>query len=289
MTNFSVSQNFVRKSALIEQLVNNANFSKDELVIDIGAGRGVITEALSKVCNHVIAIEPDARLAELLRQRFAAFNVDVVEQDFVSQFILPKTNFSVFANIPFNKTADIMRKMLSVESALERGYIFLQREAIYKIAGEQVGAKNSMLSVINSILYDFEIVHDFDRRDFEPMPNVDISLLEIVRRTEPVIGEIEYRIFLDFVAYLFNKSVPDIFHCKDLVKKQYYSEIQRVARVKGTEKPTELKIEQVVDLFDLLKSKPEFRIVNGYYNKIESEQRSLQKSHRTRLDARWRG
>lgn len=107
------SQNVLRGPRLVDRLLDRSGIAADDLVIEIGPGRDVITERLTARCRQVLAVEKDPVVVEALRARLAhAPNVAVFAADFLS-LPLPLSTYKVFANIPFTITAAIVGKLTS--------------------------------------------------------------------------------------------------------------------------------------------------------------------------------
>ena len=116
--NHQLSQHFLRSPRLALKLIGHSNLKKRDLVLDIGAGSGVITIALAKRVREVWAIEPDHATAQKLRANLAKYhieNIRVFERDFLT-LDLPSTAFKVFANPPFHLSAEILYKLLDLEN-----------------------------------------------------------------------------------------------------------------------------------------------------------------------------
>jgi 23S rRNA (adenine-N6)-dimethyltransferase len=101
------------------RLVALADVSRGDLVLDVGAGHGVITDALLRAGAHVVAIELHAARAASLRERFAGRPVKVVRAD-AADLCLPRRPFTVVANPPFAATTALLRRLTSRGSRLER-------------------------------------------------------------------------------------------------------------------------------------------------------------------------
>src|ERR1044071_8590096 len=118
-----LAQNFLKSRKVVRRLVDKAEFSKTDIVYEIGAGRGIITAELARAAARVIAIEKDPRLVRQLRLRFCAQNrVQIVEQDFLKHRI-EERDYKVFASIPFNLTAQIVRKILYEKPSRTEAYL----------------------------------------------------------------------------------------------------------------------------------------------------------------------
>ncbi|MGA9398881.1 MAG: rRNA adenine N(6)-methyltransferase family protein, partial [Anaerolineaceae bacterium] len=175
-----LAQNFLRKSGLVQQLLRVSSIGSSDTVVEIGAGRGIITAELARIARRVIAVEKDPALVEELHRQFrAAGNVEIIEKDFL-QYRICEREYKVFANIPYNITADILRKLLYIAPMPKDAYLILQREAAAKFAGFP---KESRFSVLAKPWFSFQIVRQLRRTDFEPVPRVDSVLLCIHKRS----------------------------------------------------------------------------------------------------------
>ena len=114
MRNHLLSQHFLKNPRLALILIGHSNLKKRDLVIEIGAGSGVITSALAKRVKNVIAIEPDHQTADKLRANLNKrhiTNVTVVEEDFLD-YTLPSEPYKILSNPPFHLSSKIINKLL---------------------------------------------------------------------------------------------------------------------------------------------------------------------------------
>lgn len=193
---FELDQHFLKSPKFALMLIGHSNIRKNDVVIEIGAGSGVITTALSKRCKLVYAIEPDRETAEKLRanlKRFGAENVVVIEKDF-REVELPKENYKVFANPPFRFSSELFYKLLNLENVdgkiIEKGtanspksiYLILQKNYALKL----IPTDRHYTSQLGKILqksYDTKIRLPLRKTDFTPPPAVDTVLFEAKLRT----------------------------------------------------------------------------------------------------------
>src|SRR5260370_15141714 len=120
-----LSQNFLVDRRAIEGLVDGSGVGEGDLVLDIGAGNGLISGALARRSARVLAVERDPGLAERLRAKFATWpSVTVVEADALAT-PLPSEPYRVVANIPFGITTKILRHLLD-DDGLTRADVTVQ-------------------------------------------------------------------------------------------------------------------------------------------------------------------
>ncbi len=172
-------QNFFKDTNLVAELVSLANISPEDIVYEIGPGEGIITKELAKVAKEVIAIEIDKELYLKLKEKLNDYpNVNLINADFLKYKILDD-EYKVFSNIPFNITANVVRKLLSENNPPNETCLVLQKESANKFTGTP---KETQFSVLAKPWFKFEVLRKFNKSDFEPEPSVDTVLLKIERR-----------------------------------------------------------------------------------------------------------
>jgi 23S rRNA (adenine-N6)-dimethyltransferase len=199
-----LSQHFLRSASLAAELVARSSIVPSDLVVEIGPGRGVLTRALARASGHVRAIELDARLARELREAVDAPNVEVVRGDFL-RTPLPDEPYRVLANIPFARTADIVRRLTDGKRPPEDAYLIVQREAAERYAGGPY-ADESVTSLSLKPWWHAEIVRRLRRTDFDPPPRVDPVMLWLGRRARPLVADVETRRYRSFVDGAFGRG-----------------------------------------------------------------------------------
>lgn len=179
MRNHLLSQHFLRSPRLALMLIGHSNLKKRDLVVEIGAGSGVITSALAHRVNKVIALEPDSATAQKLRENLAKFNignVEVVEQDFLD-FELPAEPYKVFSNPPFHLSSEIVHKLIEAKNPPEAFYLILQKQFALKLLNTDRHYTSQLgQQVIRS--YQTKIRYPLKPTDFTPPPAVPTVLFE---------------------------------------------------------------------------------------------------------------
>ena len=185
MRKYQLSQHFLRGPKLAGFLIGHSNIKKRDIVLDIGAGSGVITAALSRRCKQVIAIEPDHDTAELLRKNVTKYeNVTVIEQDFMD-YELPEGEYKVFANPPFHLSSAILHKLDEVKNPPKAIYLILQKQFALKLLNND-RHYTSQLGKQLFVHYAPRIRLPMKAEYFTPPPAVPCVLLELKRRGDEV-------------------------------------------------------------------------------------------------------
>lgn len=181
MRNHLLSQHFLRGPKLAGFLIGHSNIKKRDVVLDIGAGSGVITAALARRCKHVIAVEPDPETAALLRKNVGKFeNVTIVGKDFM-EMELPEGDYKVFANPPFHISSAILHKLDEAKNPPKAIYLILQKQFALKLLNND-RHYTSQLGKQLFVNYAPRIRLPMKPEYFTPPPAVPTVLLELKRR-----------------------------------------------------------------------------------------------------------
>lgn len=280
------TQNFLQSKKLVSELIEESNICEDDIVIEIGGGKGIITEQLVKRCKRLYVIEYDYDLYKKLKNKFYNIkNIEIIYGDFL-EFKLPvEYKYKFFSSIPYNITAAILSKLTSNANPPEEIYIVLQKEAAEKYAGKPYN-RESMQSLLLKPYFDFEIIRELKRTDFNPVPSVDSVFLHIKKRKRPLISHDKKKLYYDFISYVFSNSGQNMkSKCKHIFS---YKQIKRLSNdigFKMTDSPTCLSFEQWLKVFQYFVigvSHEKKRLIYNSYSKLLEEQKKIDKIHRSR-------
>ena len=248
-----LAQNFLRSSKLVRSLLDTSSIGLYDVVCEIGSGRGIITAELARIARRVIAVEKDPILVERLRARFQGVdNVEVIENDFL-HYHIPHREYKIFANIPYNITADVVRKILFSPPIPNEAYLMMQKEAAEKISGSP---SETQFSILAKPLFDIRIIRELRRTDFEPVPNVDSVLIQIKKRQSLLIQEEDTFLYRSFVRYGFGrwkKSLKLIF--KPIFTYGQWKRLSKDLHFPLDATPSQLTFEQWLGLFETFKQR----------------------------------
>ena len=233
-------QHFLRSSRLAAALVRDAGVLAGDLVIDVGAGTGMLTRALLDAGARVVAVERDAALAAGLRDRFGDC-VSVVEAD-VLRWHVPAEPFAVVANLPFAGSGAILSRLLP--GPVTRADVIVEWGFAQKQAAIWPG---TLKSAYWGAFYELRIVRRLDRTAFTPPPGVDAAVLRFMRRQQPLVVRAESQRYWDFLSHAFSAGTE--------VRRSMLTprEVKRLAPVLGfapTARPRDLDARQWAGLYE---------------------------------------
>jgi 23S rRNA (adenine-N6)-dimethyltransferase len=171
--------------------------ARGDLVVDVGAGTGVLTRALLEAGARVVALERDPALAAGLRARFGD-ELSVVEADALA-WRVPAEPFAVVANLPFAGSGAILSRLL-------RGPVTCAVVIVeWGFAQKQAAIwPTTLKSAYWRAFYEVELARRLDRTAFAPPPTVDAAVLRFRRRAEPLVPAVESQRYWQFLAQAFD-------------------------------------------------------------------------------------
>lgn len=230
-----LGQHFINNRKLIEEIVIRANINKDDMVLEIGAGKGALTMVLSKKAGKVLAVEYDEKLVNILEQKTAqASNVKIIQQD-ILRMRMPKESFVVVSNIPYDITTPIMKRLLmNPFSGFQSGVIVMEYGAARRFTSTFI--KNDYV-LVWKMWYDVKYVRKISREFFSPRPRVDSAMVKITRKKTPVISYKDVYAFYGLAHYALKKpELPIDMALYGIFTKPQIKMLKRKLRIRS-EKP----------------------------------------------------
>jgi len=185
----SLSQNFLTDAAALDAIVEAAELSPGDRVVEIGPGLGVLTRRLLAAGASVMAVELDTKLARYLRRELADVpGFELLEADALSvhpREIFPGEPFKLVANIPYHITSPLLHAFLEGERPPTLAVLLVQLEVAERIAAPP--GQMSYLSVFVQNVAAAEVVARVPAASFEPAPEVDSAILRLRRRDDPAV------------------------------------------------------------------------------------------------------
>lgn len=197
----SLGQHFLNDPRILQRIVDALELRGDETVVEIGPGRGSLTELLASRARRLVLIEYDRALAALLRDKYASKPaVTVVERDVreVSLGDVGGDEYSLVGNVPYYITTPILFQALERPRA-QRAVFLVQREVAERIVAPAGDREYGALSVNVQALAHAELLFRVAPGSFQPPPKVDSAVVRITPRADPAVSprdEAPYRRFV---------------------------------------------------------------------------------------------
>lgn len=178
----SLGQNFLNSPKALRQIIEASHLTKNDVVLEVGPGKGALTEKLLETGATILAIEKDRELIPYLTEKFAVYikskKLKLVEAD-ILEYALPKgiTSYKLVANIPYYITGAIIRKFLDADKQPNHMTLLVQKEVAERMIARD--KKESLLSLAVKAYGTPKIISIVPRGAFAPAPSVDSTIIAI--------------------------------------------------------------------------------------------------------------
>ena len=206
--NKNLGQNYLIDKNKRDQIINFAELSNEDVVLEIGAGIGTLTIELAKRAKEVIAIEQDSNICKILSRRLKEEKIDNVEliNEDALKIEFPKFN-KIVSNLPYQISSPITFKFLDYDFDL--AVLMYQKEFALRMNGE-VGSKNySRLAAMLYFKCNVEKLTDVSCESFIPKPKVDSTVIKLTPKESTLTNE-DFECYSNFTKALFqhrNKKI----------------------------------------------------------------------------------
>ena len=254
------AQHFLVAREVTEAIAELVRPATGEVVVEIGPGRGALTEALLAVVNRLVAVEIDRDLVALLRTRRGAGTLDLIEGD-ILQIDLREVlqaaggcRLLMVGNLPYNITAPLIFHLLAHADCISRAIVMVQREVAQRLVARPGSKDYSLLSVLVALRAEAELRLQVERDCFRPVPAVDSSVVEL--RFAP---ELRYAVqdvtgFDRLVRRAFGQRRKmlrnSLLGLNPAGGRPWLDEVGQQAGIDLTRRPEELSIEEFIRLSD---------------------------------------
>lgn len=232
-----LGQVFLSDDRIAKRIVKEVGLTPEDVVVEIGAGAGTLTEELAKTGARVIAYEIDESLAPVLRERLSKYpNVELRFEDFLKAKDIPEGAICV-SNIPYSITGPIMEKI--IEWKFKRAIVMVQKEVGERILAKPGKKTYGYLSVVVQTFYEVKKPFDVSRSCFVPNPEVDSTVVDLKRK--PV--DLDFEKFKKFVSMIFAKK-------RKTLKNNLKPFLSIFEGVDLSRRAEQLTVEEIVELYE---------------------------------------
>jgi len=261
-----LGQSFLLDQNIIKKIATAAGITKDDIVVEIGAGIGVLTEILAQKSRRLIAVELDKNLVEILQEKLAGLdNVeinsgDILKYDFNSISNIYDSKIKVVGNVPYNISSPVIFRLLSFRSVISDFTLMLQKEVVERLVARPNNKSYGVPSVLLQMLASVEKVFDVPATCFYPQPKVESAVIAGAFLNKPVLELLNDAFFTQLVKAAFaqrRKMLTNNLKNSNLlsnIKEEKLNEILNKAGIDGRRRGETLSVTEFGNLSNLLYS-----------------------------------
>jgi len=202
----SLGQNFLQDKNIILKIIDSFNPQDGETILEIGPGRGALTDELMKKKINLIVIEIDKKLCDELHTKHPTLriiNKDFLKFDFGKEFISSKCR--VIGNIPYFVTSQILLKLFENHDVISDALIMMQIEVAQRLVSNPKTKSYGILSVYTNFFSDARILFKISKNVFYPKPEVDSAVVQFKFKNKLELKSSEIDLFRIIVRTAFNQ------------------------------------------------------------------------------------
>ncbi len=261
-----LGQNFITDPAVCPRMAALCGAAKNDGVLEIGPGAGVLTVELAKIAKKVVSVELDARLLPVLAQTLEEHrNVEVLCQDVLKTDLnaLLKEHFAdcgrvyVCANLPYYITSPVLMYLLESGCPFAGITVMVQKEAAERLCAE-VGSRDSgAITVAVRYRSEPELLFEVKNTSFTPPPKVDSYVIRLTPRTEPPVRITDEAFFFRTVRAAFSQrrktAANGLSSGLGIAKDKIFAALEQMGLPQTTRAET-LTLGQFAELSELLRT-----------------------------------
>lgn len=260
-TTKSLGQNFLINESVLNDIIYSSELTKDDIVIEVGTGIGVLTKRLAESSKEVIAIEIDKKVINILEEVLIGNdNVTIINEDILKVDIkkiledlgYKDSKIKVVANLPYYITTPIIFKFLEEKIKIDSMTLMMQEEVADRINAKPSTKSYGSLSVYLQYFMKSEIVTKVSKDSFYPEPNVNSAVILLKQRDKKIVDIKDEDIFFKIVRGSFAKRRKTILNSltnyENLGEKEKISSLLQQANIDPQRRGETLTIEEFANL-----------------------------------------
>ncbi|MEG2018356.1 MAG: 16S rRNA (adenine(1518)-N(6)/adenine(1519)-N(6))-dimethyltransferase RsmA [Clostridium sp.] len=205
----SLGQNFLIDDSVLDDIVDGAEITKDDYVIEIGPGVGTLTKELLQRAKRVTSIELDEKLIPILQEELKDFeNFELVHKDALkvdyNELIGDEKSVKIVANLPYYVTTPIIANLLNGKYNIASITIMIQKEVAERIDAEPSTKDYGAFSLLVQYYCNTKIIRRVPPSSFIPAPKVDSIVIRLDRLEKPRVQISDEKLFFNVIRQSFN-------------------------------------------------------------------------------------
>jgi len=199
-----LGQTFLFKHYIAKEIISLADIKQHEIVVEIGAGLGVLTRFLAERAAQVVALEYDTALVTILKKNITCKNVDIIRADALHYdydrlYDTYKTKLKIIGNLPYYIASPLIFKLLQLKFIVSGVTIMLQKEVADRIVSPPHSKNYGTISIFSQLYFDISKQLTVTKDCFYPVPKVDSEVVNFLVRDIPLV-KIDDEMFFEKVV-----------------------------------------------------------------------------------------
>lgn len=249
-------QNFLKDKNIAWKIVKAIDAKKPIFIIEIGPGRGVLTEFVLEDVEKYIGVEIDPLLIEFLQSRFSGNEkFSVIQQDFL-EFDLkeifkkfPGHSKIILGNIPYNITSPILFKLFDQADILDQAVLMVQKEVGNRIRAKEGNKDYGLLAIFSQLFADVDYLFNVPAKLFYPKPKVDSAIIRFRFHKKVKEGFEDFELFRKIVRTCFQHRRKML---RNSLSQLFSEDVLSKLNLSLSQRPEQLSIQEWRDLFRLI-------------------------------------
>ena len=216
-------QNFLVDNQIINKIISTISPKNNEIIVEIGPGKGALTLPILEHLDHLNVIEIDRDLVSLLnsvqQDKLTIFEADALQFDF-NQF---PQKIRVIGNLPYNISSPLLFHLLDFREQIIDMTFMLQKEVVDRIVATHGNKTYGRLSVMMQAFFEVESMFVVPKESFEPQPKIESAILYLKTRTEPLVKN--SKTLEEIVKVAFSQRRKTLKNCLKSIINQSQTEI----------------------------------------------------------------
>jgi 16S rRNA (adenine1518-N6/adenine1519-N6)-dimethyltransferase len=214
----TLGQNFLHDQNLARWIVDKADLTPEDYVLEIGPGLGALTQFALESGARVLALEKDRRLADFLRRRFTSERLEILHADALDydvRQLFAKPRVKLLSNLPYYVSSQLLLKFTKYPSPISLWLLMLQKELARRLSASPGTSDYGALTLVVQLHYRVEYLRTVPASVFLPRPDVDSAFVRILPRTPDELPDHDPEIFLRLVRRGFSqrrKQLRNLLH-----------------------------------------------------------------------------
>ncbi|MDR1401316.1 MAG: 16S rRNA (adenine(1518)-N(6)/adenine(1519)-N(6))-dimethyltransferase RsmA [Endomicrobium sp.] len=203
-------QNFLIDKNVANNIVKAADLKKQDKVLEIGPGKGILTKIIQSQAKHLTAVEIDNNLFRKLSNYITLNNIKntkIINEDFL-RYNVPTAKFKIISNLPYNTATAMIQKFLPLKN-WTYAILMLQKEVARRLSAHPETKSYGYISIFTSCYAECKILFDVSPKCFNPQPKVVSSVIKLTNKNQKQ----PESLFFEFVKHFFSMRRKTILNC----------------------------------------------------------------------------